>query len=110
MGWTAVYLPAKSDGSDPTKMGFASEKEAWDYIGERLCKLCKADLASDDDDYEEPVDTPCGAEWVVITDEDFCEAEDFPDLLEAAGYKRIWTKEDGWVDEDAQRRFNGETE
>jgi hypothetical protein len=37
-------------------------------------------------------DTNCGAEWFIITDEDWeavAESEDFGMLLEAAGYRRI---------------------
>ena len=41
---------------------------------------------------EDVLDTHCGAEWLIVTDEDwnkFTENEEFSFLLEAAGYKKI---------------------
>lgn len=104
----ACYMPATESEKDPSKGGFNSEKEAWNYISTRLCKSCKLELdrgyqefgtKEGDSDYEKfPVedasDTTCGCEWLVMTEEDYRNAESIHDLFEAGGFKKIYNKEE----------------
>lgn len=57
--WVAAYMPA-DEGKDPSKWGFKTEKEAWDFIEKRLtpCPLDPRDKSG------EPCDS-CIAEWMV---------------------------------------------
>lgn len=43
--WTAVYLPARSDGQDITKSGFKSIVSAKRYTHRWYCKSCRHKLA-----------------------------------------------------------------
>ena len=52
-------MPA-SDGYDPSKGGFNSEKEAWEFVHSRSCESCR------DSDID-----MCAAEWDVDTHEAF---------------------------------------
>lgn len=58
--YTAIYMPA-TDGDSPTKNGFATEDEAWEYIYSRRCDSCK----------ENPEWDMCSADWDVCTDEEW---------------------------------------
>ena len=93
MGWTAIYLPVSDNYEGLTKSGFVSEEEAWKYVGEHVCSMCLDDIENGKCD--EPSETSCGAEWLVITDKYFDDSNGLPDLMEMAGYKRRWNKEDG---------------
>jgi hypothetical protein len=98
--YTAVYGPRWAE----SKSGFASEKAAEEYIKGRICEGCRDDVdrgwynIGDPEDEYEPIevesvlDTNCGAEWFIISDENWeavAESEDFGMLLDAAGYRRI---------------------
>ena len=52
--YVAIYLPA-SDNNDPTKGGFKSEHEAWEYIHSKSCDECKEHNLSH-----------CSSEWDVF--------------------------------------------
>jgi len=45
----------KTDGKNPSKYGFKTEKEAWEYINQFVCNDCKNGLYGE----------PCYAEWDV---------------------------------------------
>lgn len=64
--WCALYMPA-SESYNPTKCGFASEDDAWEFIISRSCDSCKK---SDID--------MCSAEWEVCTEEEWnsCKEDD----------------------------------
>jgi hypothetical protein len=87
MSWTAVYMPAGQ--SDRSRSGFDNEDAAWDWIHEtQMCESCtrsyKEYAAGDEDAY-----FGCDGEWLVMKTEDYLEAGTLPDLLKAAGYKRV---------------------
>ena len=43
--WTAVYLSARSDGTNPTKSGFRSKAAAERYSHKYFCKGCRDKVA-----------------------------------------------------------------
>lgn len=65
------------------KSGFATEQEAEDYIFEFLCDSCQKEVRdagffpNDNEDAEEwweitsVLHTSCGAEWAIMTDEEY---------------------------------------
>lgn len=55
--WEAIYLPA-SDRDDPSKGGFDSADEAWDYAASHFCEDCKKL-------YDIGVSSGCDAEWII---------------------------------------------
>ena len=57
--WVASYMPA-TDGKDPSKWGFDTKQEAWEWIEKRLtpCPLDPEDTSG------KPCDS-CMAEWSV---------------------------------------------
>lgn len=101
--WIAYYAPA--DSNYETKRGLESEDAAWAYIATQLCEHCKQeythrashDLDENGEPYpiEHPSDTSCGAEWFVLKEEDFDNAEGFDGILEAAGWGKVENKPDG---------------
>ena len=56
MKYEAIYLPY-TESDNPSKGGFATEGEAWDYIKTQLCALCSHD--------KRPLASMCAAEWDV---------------------------------------------
>jgi hypothetical protein len=79
-------MPGRNNNADPTKSGFNTEDEAWQYVFDNMCKNCKDErqrvLAGEvlyDDDSEYPA---CSAEWSVILTEEF--RQDIEGLLMAA--------------------------
>lgn len=94
--YIAVYLP---DGEyDPTKRGFNSEEDAWNYIKECICSDCKQILVRgyelykhkeevDKIDCTHPCETACGCEWLVMKESDYDKAETIHDLFEAGGWR-----------------------
>lgn len=63
--WTAIYMPA-TDRDDPTKSGFATENEAWEYAESRYCKMCREAMKEG-----KTWMVSCSAEWDVCTDEEW---------------------------------------
>ena len=105
MEYTAVYLPRSESGYDPTRSSFKSFEEAEKHILDHICPDCTQmveigyhEYSFDEDDGSEttdretidsPLDTSCGAEWFIITDDQYNESEEFEDLLQAAGFERM---------------------
>lgn len=52
----AIYLPANK--IDPSKSGFKTEDEAWDYASSHFCDECKKM-------YDRGEGSACDAEWMV---------------------------------------------
>lgn len=101
MTYTACYCPNLD--SEKTKSGFLDKQSAEEYIATFACKGCKHDLEQgfDEIEYEGEIiqfernnilQTSCGAEWLVVTDDDWesfqKENLDFEFLLGAAGYEK----------------------
>ena len=55
--WEAIYMPA-SDRDDPSKGGFDSADEAWDYASSHFCDDCKKL-------YDSGEGSGCDAEWII---------------------------------------------
>jgi len=53
--WEACLMSS----SQPCKGGFKTEDEAWDYVHDRSCDICKAN----------PEHDACAAEWMVFEEE-----------------------------------------
>ena len=53
--YEAIYMPA-TPNHDPSKGGFKTEDEAWEYVASFRCESC----ASGNDRFY-----PCDAEWAV---------------------------------------------
>lgn len=103
MKFTAAYGP-HLDG-DQTRSGFESRDAAIAYILEHCCSVCREDVLrgyleieppdSDETDrieVSDALDTSCGAEWFIVSDDDwqkFTENKDFTFLLESAGYTKM---------------------
>jgi len=54
--YVACYMPEGEGG--PTKFGFKTEDEAWDYVYDNSCNSCKRLKAAGKSEY-------CSAEWLV---------------------------------------------
>jgi hypothetical protein len=74
--YEAIYLPACSEGKNPSKGGFKTEEEAIEYVKKHLCSYCKDDLENGyiilNYGYKkekmyitDALETSCGAEWIV---------------------------------------------
>jgi hypothetical protein len=57
MNWEATYMPSTSQ-PDPSKGGFKTREEAWDYASQFFCSDCKKY-------HDEGEGTPCDAEWII---------------------------------------------
>ena len=91
--FTAVKLSNDKD----TKSGFAIKDEAEKYISGFLCDYCKnaLDLGYEELDMEDgtierytidtPLATDCGAEWLIITDDEFESSDGIKDLFISSG-------------------------
>ena len=55
--WEAIYMPA-SDFGDPSKSGFDTAEEAWDYAASHFCDDCKKL-------YDNGEGSSCDAEWII---------------------------------------------
>ncbi len=56
---TYIACKMSAGDNDPTKGGFKTEDEAWDYIYDRSCDACKQD----------PEHDACAAEWGVFVED-----------------------------------------
>jgi len=102
--YSAVYVPNMY--SDRCCSGFATEELAEEYIKDFLCSLCRKDLergcepeipgCSDKWEIRSPLDTACGAEWIIISDEEYKEAidddKDIGWVFRAAGFTTSCSK------------------
>ncbi len=59
--WEAIYLPT-TDSIDPSRGGFKTEWEAWDYASRHYCTECKKL-------YNKGIYDACDAEWMVCKEE-----------------------------------------
>jgi hypothetical protein len=112
--YTAQYLPMLEEGEqDPSKSGFFTEDEAWEYVFTQMCEECqkeRAEALAGTEPREVEVQTAkgekykhemayslhpaCACEWIVGHTGAIDQAEDFGDLLAAGGYKKVWKKGD----------------
>ena len=59
MDYTADYQPMRREGqTDPSRSGFATEDEAWEYIFTQMCSGCQTERrialkGEDDEEYKE---------------------------------------------------------
>ena len=93
----AIYLPASecppSDGGP-----FETTKEAEEHVASYLCHTCSADYARGYDEEQKwpvssPMDTMCGAEWLIVDEEKLPDDEaTLGELFEAAGMERVYEK------------------
>jgi len=103
MSFVAVYMPY--DGEDApikTKTGFAIKEDAWEYIREGfICSRCLKEL--EDGGYDRNVDgekvwfvtqhvfsTGCGAEWIVVTQEEWEASGKDPFTAFERGSIQLW--------------------
>ena len=90
-----MYIAICLSNDAKTKGGFLSIEEADKYVENYCCKTCIDDLYDYDEkairlDYEETIlDTPCGAEWIIIKEKDAEKCDNLGDIFEAAGYKKV---------------------
>jgi len=61
--WEAIYMPS-SDFDDPSKSGFDSEREAWEYAASHFCDVCK-------ELFDNGESSSCDAEWMVGEEDDW---------------------------------------
>ena len=98
--WIAIYMP--DDSIDPTRGGFKSEEEAWNYVTTHLCTSCTQALSDGYEIYSDgkqdhkakithPGGTSCGAEWLVALEDEYNKAENLEQVFEAGGWKKIDT-------------------
>jgi hypothetical protein len=59
--WEAIYMPS-SNFRNPSKGGFDSQSEAWDYAASKFCNDCKKL-------YDNGEGSPCDAEWIIDDEE-----------------------------------------
>jgi len=59
--WEAVYLPSTSK-PDPTKGGFNTSDEAWEYASQHFCTDCKKL-------FDEGEGSHCDAEWIICEED-----------------------------------------
>lgn len=95
MGFTAVCL---SDSSC-NQQGFDTYEAAEAYVGRHICSMCiealdlgyyEYDIGDGMKDRYElhgPMSTSCGAEWIIIKDEEYDSADGLMDIFIASGMK-----------------------
>ena len=96
MGFTAVCMSGIYDD----QRGFASYEDAVKHVEKHICGSCREDLKrgyiecqigkeGEIHKYEiyNPLSTSCGAEWTIITDEEYDLSDDLTDILIASGMK-----------------------
>jgi hypothetical protein len=111
-----TYVAIKLSNKDHTKSGFTTMEEAQDYVSSYACNSCANDLKRGHVIYEwdgqqdkEPVqnilDTACGAEWLIVKEEDYDKAKDLPDLFIAAGMTPADRKTQEWLGSEERKRM-----
>lgn len=81
--WVAYYSPAND--TDNTMGGFSTKEEAIEYAKKFACKKCLKEKCFGA--------TACGCEWLFIKDEDFKKAKNHGDLMKAAGWEEVNSKD-----------------
>ncbi len=86
--YIALYLPAKSPSEpDPSRKGFATEKEAEDYMVSNMCETCKEEreiffkgkkskeykkfVKNGSENWEPCEYPPCSCEWSVRKESEY---------------------------------------
>ena len=64
MSYEALYLP-HTDSADPTKGGFKTQEEAWEYVESQRCDMCLKEI----EEYGDEALISCDAEWGVYEEE-----------------------------------------
>lgn len=96
-----MFTASCLSNDDLSQSGFSSKREAESYIVSFICEECNKDLQQgyqiisyEDDSGEEvteqyeinsPINTDCGAEWLIMTDEEYNSSESIEDLFIAGG-------------------------
>lgn len=92
--FVSYYAPALSEGQEDPSKEFLTEKEAYEYIFSNMCQSCqdKRRLFLEGDE-ENGSDYPaCACEWFVVQKDDLEKAENFGDVLKAAGCETLYTR------------------
>lgn len=89
-----MFTAYRASNAKHTKSGFETYEDAKKYIERFLCQGCLDDYKRgyeqdelDGEKYpiESVMSTPCGAEWFIITDEEYENSEDLTDIFIASG-------------------------
>jgi hypothetical protein len=113
--FVAYYMPALNGNKDPSRGGFPTKDAAWDWVAEKYtCKGCKEEIETNKKwrksgkkyppksffkSLEEEVDwhqknvgsshPACMCEWSVLEKDKLDKCQDFGDIMDAMGAKRI---------------------
>lgn len=85
--YVAIYLPMLAEGApDPSRRGFATEKEAWAYVESQIGESCREWMAyewiKEQDIPPHVSESACGCEWFVGTEQgEDEELEEFRSIL-----------------------------
>jgi len=63
MTYEAIYMPGDGSERDPSKGGFKTEKEAWDYALGYFCDDCLKKI-------KKGQGSSCDAEWMIDEEDD----------------------------------------
>ena len=93
--YSAFYLPRLMEGEEnPSRAGFATMEEAYEYVFSRMCDTCIEErrMALAGEKYPEESKFPpdpfpaCASEWIVGLTSEFESAKNFDELMIAGGY------------------------
>jgi hypothetical protein len=100
-----MYVSICLSNDNNTMDKFLSIKDAEKYIEKFCCSQCLIDLENGkmDETFEDDngvmdkytieindiLDTSCGAEWLILKEEDYQKCNNMVDILEYAGYKQV---------------------
>lgn len=101
--YSAFYLPRLMEGEEnPSRAGFATMEEAYEYVFSRMCDTCIEErrMALAGEKYPEESEFPpdpfpefppdpfpaCASEWIVGLTSEFESAKNFDELMIAGGY------------------------
>jgi hypothetical protein len=102
MSFSAIYMPALPPGREnPSRSGFETEAEAIEYMLTQMCSTCREErqrfvdgTGNDDYDSDDYADEwpSCSCEWVIVPTDKAEAAESVVDLLEAAGWEKVYER------------------
>lgn len=70
MAYEAILLSYNGEpDKDPSKGGFKTELDAWDYVETFRCNLCKQEEIELENNPEYDASFACDAEWMVVKQE-----------------------------------------
>lgn len=113
--FVAYYLPALNGRKDPSKGGFLTKEAAWEWVAEKhTCQGCKEEIETNkkwiasgkkyppksffkslDDEIDWSFKNigdghpACMCEWTVLEKDKLDKCENFGDIMDASGAKRI---------------------